>query len=321
MIDRYIYAVTRELPEKSKKEIGNEIRALIDDMMDEIDDTLAEEEKINKALVKLGNPKELANRYRGREGYLIGPAYFDTYLFVMKIVVLSIFIGISVASVIGVIFSVESISDMIGSYIGTLFSAVLQGAAWVTGIFALLEYKEISPETGYEQKIWEPSQLPELPEKKALISRGESIFAIIISTIFLPLFFFSPEIIGIYYNVKNQWNFIQQLNMDNFSAFKIIIFIIFTLNILVELIKIIKGRWTIKISVVITVLNVISSMLFINIISNMNIWNSEIVQNLERYTLISFERIIFLTIAVIILITICESVSSLYKGIKYGGKS
>lgn len=33
---------------------------------------------------------------------------------------------------------------MVGGYIGSLLSALLQGAAWVTGVFALLEYNEIS---------------------------------------------------------------------------------------------------------------------------------------------------------------------------------
>lgn len=320
MIDRYIYAVTKELPKKLKNEIGNELKALIDDMMDGMDNALSEEEKTDKVLGELGNPKELANRYRGKERYLIGPNYFDKYIFVMKIVVLSIFIGISVASGLGVIFSISSITEMIGGYISTLFSAILQGAAWVTGIFALLEYNEITIETGMEQKVWEPSQLPEFPDKKALISRGESVFAIMIATIMLTLFFFLPEIIGIYYKSGSKLDFISLFNIEGLTRFKVIIFLVFTINILIELIKMIKGRWTIKIAIIITVLNVISAALFVHVIYNTNIWNSEIVQKLEQYTSISFERMIVLTTAVIIIITIGESASALYKGIKYGEK-
>ena len=320
VINRYIYAVTRELPEKSRKEIGSELKALIDDMMDGMDNTFSEEEKIDKVLRELGNPKELANRYREKERYLIGPNYFDKYIFVMKIVVLSIFVGISIASGLGVVFSIESIAEMIGGYISTLFSAILQGAAWVTGIFALLEYNEISVDTGVEQGIWEPSQLPMLPEKKALISRGESVFSIIITTIFLQLFFFLPEIIGIYFKAGSELSFIQLFNLDEITVFKVIVFVIFTINILIELIKIIKGRWTIKVAIITSVLSVISSALFIYTISNMNILNSDIVKKIEQYTPISFEKMILLTIAVIIIVTIGESISSLYKGIKYGGE-
>lgn len=89
MIDRYIYAVTSELPKKLREEIGNELKALIDNMMDEMDNSISEVEKIDEVLRELGKPRELANRYRGKERYLIGPSYFDKYISVMKIVVLS----------------------------------------------------------------------------------------------------------------------------------------------------------------------------------------------------------------------------------------
>lgn len=317
MINRYIYAVTKELPKKLKNEIASELKTLMVDMMDGMDHALSEEEKNHKVVEELGNPKELANRYRGRERYLIGPNYFDKYFFIMKIVVLSIFIGISVASGLGVVFSIGTITEMMGGYISTLFSATLQGAAWVTGIFVLLEYNEIYIETGMEEEVWEPSQLPELPEKKALISRAESVFAIMIATIALTLFSFLPEIIGIYYKVAGELNFIPLFNIDGLYPFKVIIFMVFTTNILIELIKIIKGRWTMKIAIIITVLNVISAVLFINVIYNMNIWNREIMQKLEQYIQIPFERLILLTTAVIIIITALESVSALYKGIRY----
>lgn len=50
MIDKYIYAVTKEIPKKLKNEIGIELKALIDDMMDGMDNALSEEEKIDKVL-------------------------------------------------------------------------------------------------------------------------------------------------------------------------------------------------------------------------------------------------------------------------------
>lgn len=112
MIDRYIYAVTKELPKKLKNEIGSELKTLIVDMMDGMDHAFSEEEKSHKVVEELGNPKELANRYRGKKRYLIGPNYFEKYLFIMKIVVLSIFIGISVASGLGVVFPIVSITEM-----------------------------------------------------------------------------------------------------------------------------------------------------------------------------------------------------------------
>src|SRR5690625_2955474 len=144
MIDRYIYAVTRELPRKHHNEIASELRTLIDDMIEGMDNHFSEEEKIEYVLRDLGNPKELAARYRGRERYLIGPNYYDKYILVMKIVIIAIFIGISIGTGFGVVFNVTNISEIIWNYIGTLFSGILHGTAWVTGIFALLEYNQVS---------------------------------------------------------------------------------------------------------------------------------------------------------------------------------
>jgi hypothetical protein len=206
MIDKYVYAVTRNLPEKNRKEIEIELKALIEEMVDEESEYSSQEEKVESALRKLGNPKELANRYRGKERYLIGPEYFEKYLFVMKIVRLSIFIGVSLAVGLGLFVSAESIAEVIGTYFSTLFSAVLQGAAWVTGIFAFLEYNEVSLGGN---KIWELSDLQEVPNKKNKIPKGDSVFSIIFITIFCSLLFFTSDIIGIYYKTGNEWDFIR----------------------------------------------------------------------------------------------------------------
>ena len=94
MIERYIHAVTRELPEKSRKDTAEELRVLINYRLEKADKSLSEEEKINIVLKELGDPRKMADRFRGKERYLIGPKYFYKYLFVLKIVVLSIIIGI-----------------------------------------------------------------------------------------------------------------------------------------------------------------------------------------------------------------------------------
>lgn len=120
MIDRYIYAVTKELPKKSRDDTADQLRVLINDKVDQVDDSLTEEEKMDRVLRELGEPKKLANTYRGRERYLIGPKYYDKYLGVVKGVVLSIFIGLSIATGLSVLFfrgSDATIPGMIGAYI------------------------------------------------------------------------------------------------------------------------------------------------------------------------------------------------------------
>lgn len=286
--------------------------------MRRLDDTLSEEEKMMKILTDLGDPKKLANQYRNKERYLIGPKYFEKYIMVMKIVMLSIFFGLSLVHGFSILFEVNSVLDMLGGYIGSLLSALMQGAAWVTGVFALLEYNEISLEHEEKEEPWNPNQLRAVPNEKARISRGESIFSIVFSTIFLTLFFFSPGAIGIYYFIGDNMNFIPLFNLQALAVFQILIFIVFTFDILIEMLKIIQGRWSRNLAIIVTALNILSALILIYALSNVAIWNEEITVRFEEFLTIPFDRLILFTIIIIVMTTIVESVSALYKGIRYG---
>lgn len=318
MIERYIYAVTRELPEHYRAEIADELEALINDLLTGMDMDVPEERKVEAVLRELGNPKELANRYRGKERYLIGPKLFEQYLFVLKIVILSVFVGISVATGISVMFSGDNAGELVLTYVGSLFSAVLQGAAWVTGIFALLEYKDVSLDSDGENEQWDPRTLPEIPARKALIPRGESVFAIIATTVFLPLFFFFADKIGIYYKVGNDIEFLPVFMDHSLAALKVTILVVFVLNILSEVIKLVKGRWTLRVALATTALDVISASWLVLFLNRKDIWQGEFVSKFEQYSPLAFGRVILLITSVIIIVTVLEAGAALYKGLKYG---
>lgn len=318
MIERYIYAVTRELPEQYRAEIADELEALINDLLTGMDMDVPEERKVETVLRELGNPKELANRYRGKERYLIGPKLFEQYLFVLKIVVLSVFVGISVATGISVMFSGDNAGELVLTYVGSLFSAVLQGAAWVTGIFALLEYKDVSLDSDGENEQWDPRTLPEIPARKALIPQGESVFAIIATTVFLPLFFFFADKIGIYYKVGNDIEFLPVFMDHSLAALKVTILVVFVLNILSEVIKLVKDRWTLRVALATTALDVISASWLVLFLNRKDIWQGEFVSKFEQYSPLAFGRVILLITSVIIIVTVLEAGAALYKGLKYG---
>ncbi|MDX9692506.1 MAG: hypothetical protein RBT45_08615, partial [Acholeplasmataceae bacterium] len=96
MIERYVYAVTRRLPENIQEEVKNELKANIYDMLDEN----PSEEDIEKVLLDLGHPRDIAAKYQPTERYLISPKYFGDYIYTLKIVVM---IFILVSFVIGLI--------------------------------------------------------------------------------------------------------------------------------------------------------------------------------------------------------------------------
>ena len=92
-MEQYIYQVVRRLPKGQREEVGMELRELIGDMLEqtvseEKSDSTQRSEAMKKVLAELGDPAELAKRYRDEADYLIGPEYYDTYIWFLKVVLL-----------------------------------------------------------------------------------------------------------------------------------------------------------------------------------------------------------------------------------------
>lgn len=290
IIDRYVFAVTRGLPQTQREDIEKELRTLIEDMMEECRDIEPEEKRVEKVLLDLGDPVILVDKYRDTKRYLIGPQNFDNYIFVLKIVLGAVLVGISIAEVVGVVFLNDkiSIANTVGDYLLTLVSSLIQAFAWVTGMFAVLEYKGFKFD-GLEVKktqggTWSISKLPEIPQDKALISRGESIFSIIFSTIFIMILFFAPKLIAVFIFNKQADSFvIPILNVDILNGYRIFIFALFIIGLLKEVLKIASGRWTLKLSISVAILNVVGLFLVYVIFSNAGIFNDKLPSELVKY--------------------------------------
>lgn len=65
LIKRYVYAVTKELPESQREEIRLELTSLIEDMVQE-----RGEGSVESILLELGDPKRLAEKYREKPKYI-----------------------------------------------------------------------------------------------------------------------------------------------------------------------------------------------------------------------------------------------------------
>lgn len=165
-IERYIYAVKKNLPASQKEEVAADIRSLISEQVSEDDGF----EKIEKVLKNLGSPKKLAYSYRNQNRYLIGPDHFELYLDVLK-VALAIFVGVTVAlsllSGLTVLFSEGPsaglwfelvFSDLIGSVITSALTAF---SVVTIGFVAAIHFNWID-----ENDEWMLKELPDLPKRK-----------------------------------------------------------------------------------------------------------------------------------------------------------
>ena len=193
LIERYIYAVSRQLPAKSREDTAKELRTLIADMLAERGaEQEPSEENIRAVLTELGRPDELAQKYLPQQrNCLIGQPHFRVYQLVLKIVLAATLFGLSVALAVELINApTGNIFVRIGEWLLSLLSGGLQAFAYVTLIFALFYHYDVK----FDEDKDFLSNLPDLPERKYKVSPAESIAGLIFAVLFALAFMVLPEI-------------------------------------------------------------------------------------------------------------------------------
>ncbi|MBW8350367.1 hypothetical protein K0H71_13045 [Bacillus sp. IITD106] len=282
MIERYVYDVTRRLPQSQREDVEKELRGLIADMLDErVADSEATEAHIEEVLLELGDPRKLAMQYGGKNKYIIGPVLFDPYMTVLKISLISIVVAMSVVFVIKVYMDPVHVIDHFVSYIVSLVTVVIpQGVGWVTLVFGFIEYFGGINEQKL-QNAWKLADLPQLPDTKRQIKRHEPIAGIV----FLVLLFmmFSSKYFGIFVLKNGELStVIPFLNKEMILTYIPAIILILGLGILKEALKLVYGRWTKKFVLYTIVFDVISLAVVILMATMSSFWNPNFMQELSQ---------------------------------------
>ncbi|MDW7729267.1 MAG: hypothetical protein SCJ94_04585 [Bacillota bacterium] len=279
-LERYIYAVTRKLPEKQRDDIEKELRGLIEDML--ADHAVNGEPKVDDldaVLTELGDPVELADQFRSKKLYLIGPDNFDLYFFVVKIVVAAVAFGISLALTISyVIDPPQSLLEVIGSYFSSIINAAFQGFAWVTVVFAIFEYFDVSLGKEFKDNKWTPDDLPQLPKKELIIKPAEAIVGIVFAVIAIVLFNTADHLLGIYIVTENEPSRIIPLfNHEVFRMMLPLLNIMLLIGIVKEVTKLLIGKWTNTLALMNLGFNIITLVLFIVFINSQGLLNIDFI--------------------------------------------
>lgn len=263
MIERYIYAVTKRLPENMRDEVKEELSANIRDMMSEN----PSDEEIDRVLHDLGHPRELAKNYRGQERYVISPLFYDDYLQVLKIVAI-IFLAVTlVFGSIDAIMNVEAhsifggIVEVFAKIVSNAFSAFVSAFAWVTLIFWGIDYAARNK----KWPEWKLSDLPDLPKPNTIkISRVESIVGLVFGTVFSAIFLVFLiryiHLVGIYVDGELVVQIFNSQITDQFIVFFVISAVI---GFMVSLLKINYGEWRIGLASIYTAHEILSIVLFL----------------------------------------------------------
>ncbi len=323
MIDRYVYDVTRRLPQAQRADIEKELRTLIEDML-----AGKESEKdVTLVLIELGRPSELAAKYRGTKRYLISPAMYSTYELIVKIVLPCVAFGMMVAhAVMNITNPPESVFVAVMSAIGAVVMAMLQAFAIVTLIFIINE-RYGKPEKWTQ--VWSPRDLPEVPRGSEIIKKSEPIVSLVFSVIFLVIIVTMPWLFGIGFGMPEPW--IPIFNLEALAGMIGLVLLMIGSGILKEVIRLIIGRYNIKLAVSVALLNFLSLALVIIIFGNPDVWNAGFMTAMREatgaewftgQTATAVWRLFPTIIIVLTAIgTVFETATTLYRGIRYSIKS
>lgn len=317
LIEMYIEAVINELPEKDRHEVAMELRNLISELLEDAPKNISEQQQVEMVLTKLGNPSAMADQYRGKERYLIGPKYYRQYITVLKIVLGAVFLGITIAVFVSNIMQIRDVTNVFVDYFADLTSALFQGAAWVTVIFAIMEYNQVDLN---DNKGWTVKDLKTVVHKRAKISRGEAVFAIIFATIFFSVLFFVPEITGVYYSSNSAMIKIPLFDAAVINSHKAALVVIYAVTIAQEGLKLLWGSWKINRALIYSLFSLVSGVLTAWFLTSLGIFNSKIVQAVLDSTGFSLSNINRGIVIIIMGLTFLEIVTVIYRAVRYGNK-
>lgn len=194
LFERYLQAVRKYLPWKGQNDIVNELRANLEAQIEEREEELGRrltEGEMLDWLKQLGSPMQVAARYRALQ-YLIGPALFPMYVYVLRIALLWSAAIYTVATIVR--FAV-GIPDA-GSVVATILripEVLFTAGAWVTLAFAALEAifarnPALCPPITGVSPGWSPSSLPPLEKPHEEGKRSRSYAMAVAEVVFGYIF-------------------------------------------------------------------------------------------------------------------------------------
>ena len=350
-IERYIYQVIRRLPKAQRNEVRMELEELISDMY-------ADKGSMEEVLTQLGNPAEFAKQYQNEQQYLIGPEYYETYLWFVKVVLICAAVPILVISLINAIGEMPVITSQ--NAVPSLIRTIVEGLATgitnallscmsafgaVTLTFAIMERKKIQFEIKKTEKWsveklvdtkkttesrWTPKFLEPVPSKKALISRGDSIVGIVFIVIFTVLLIFAPHFFAAIFTEGETVTTVPVFNLDQWGT----ILPFFVLSLLIgladEILQLVIGYYCRLVMISNIVCGTIQIVLSIVVLKILPIWNPNFVEEIQLALSEKAGSVTkFLThwnadmvsnglLTFIVLITLAEIGVTIYKTLRYG---
>lgn len=326
LIRRYVYDVVRRLPQQGRADIEEELKSSIyDTLAARAGDGGYTEADVEAVLEELGSPAKLAANYRGEKRALISGEYYDKYLFVLKLVMTCVAVGMAIGLTIDLIADPPAhFINGVGEVVSSFIMAMIQAFAWVTVIFIFVERLNVKLDLG-DMEAWKPETLPPVPEEQAVIKKGDPIAGIVFTVIVMLLFNFVPYFFGVYIFTDP----VQSVSIFNIDVLRMALPFInaaLLLGILREVLRVVAGCYTLRLAIAIVILNIIALGLILPVLLNPALWNHQFMAQLDAVfhfgfnadlmNILSYLPLFF--VAIFLFAYVLDSATALYKGIRYG---
>jgi hypothetical protein len=184
LLARYLHAVRFWLPKGHEDdilaELSEDLRSQFEDKEAELGHPLSEADAAT-ILKRTGSPVVVANRYQGQR-YLIGPALFPVYAFVLKLVLLWILVPVFFF-IVGPV----NVANTNGDWglaalhtFGGLWSALFSATAVITLVFAVLERSQVRIDLTDK---WDPRSLPAVTDPSPAASFRKAMAEMVFATL------------------------------------------------------------------------------------------------------------------------------------------
>ena len=250
LIDRYLAAALRGIPEKQRPDVEAELRSSV---ADEVEDRVAAGEDRTVAertvLNGLGEPTRLAAGLAGQPLHLIGPDLFLVYRHVLTMLaVVAVPIVGAVAGIAAFASDANAGAALIAGA-GAAWNVGVHLAFWVTIVFVLIERVDEARDTRDEIKAatgkWNVDMLPALPPGR--VSAGDTVGEVLGSVVGIG---------GLVFLSSSSWlkdgaGNVIPLFTASFASFWLPVLIAILAGMAaVHLLVFLAGRWTIQLAAV-----------------------------------------------------------------------
>jgi hypothetical protein len=288
LIDRYVYQVGRRLPERTRADVEQELRSLLIDALEErtrrtagVETAFTEDEQV-AVLEEFGPPEQMANKYRPRSRYVIGPKVYDLYLLVVGVVAGAGLLAATITAIVSMLGpdSKASVFDLLLQTVTIFVNIALSGIGSTTLVFALLE--RAIPDEEFkldEDEKWNPRDLPVI-EARDEIKRGGLIVEIAFLTLLIiGILAFGNRIGGAYYD--GAWHWSPPFFSTVFFSMYLPLFITrWGLSIVLNLVLLRQGRWQLGTRVADVLLHCLDIYILGRLINGPSIINPEAIQSM-----------------------------------------